>query len=149
MGAQTRPATFSDLNGRIVIPIRISYQVGYNPLITFSSFWRLSSQTSSKKKNPPGPVQSQWIIAFSVRLIIVQARRALVGTQSEVVFICTVTGLRLKYTGLRIVYVPFCHVPLMMQSRVMAILRSRTRRTEVDARTSTEIWKMVNYSKKG
>ena len=61
----------------------------------------------------------------------------------------SVMGLRLKYTGLRIVYVPFCYVPLMMQSRVMVILRSRTQRTEVNARTSPEIWKTVNYSTKG
>ena len=31
--------------------LRINYQIGYNPLITFSPFWRLSSQTSSKKKS--------------------------------------------------------------------------------------------------
>ena len=48
-----------------------------------------------------------------------QAWRALVGTWSEVVFVCmyvclSVTGLRLKYTGLCIVYIPFCHMPLMM-----------------------------------
>ena len=43
----------------------------------------------------------------------------------------------------------FCHVPHIMQSRAMAILRSRTRRKEVDARTSPEIWKTVNYSTKG
>ena len=55
----------------------------------------------------------------------------------------------MKYTGLHIVYVPFCHVPLIMQSHAIAILRSRTLRTEVDARTSTEIWKTVNYSTKG
>ena len=43
---------------------------------------------------------------LSMRLIIVQARRALVGSLSEVVFVClSVTGLRLKYTSLRIVYV--------------------------------------------
>ena len=37
-----------------------------------------------------------------------QAWRALVGSLSEVVFVClSVTGLRLKYTGLHIVYV-FC-----------------------------------------
>ena len=30
--------------------LRINCQIGYNPLITFSPFWRLSSQTSSKKK---------------------------------------------------------------------------------------------------
>ena len=56
-------------------------------------------------------------------------------------YVClSVTGLLLKYTGLRIVCEPFRHVPLMMQSRAMATLRSRTRRTaEVDARTSPEI----------
>ena len=33
-------------------------------------------------------------------------------------YVClSVMGLRLKYMGLRIVYIPFCHVPLMMQSR--------------------------------
>ena len=33
-------------------------------------------------------------------------------------YVClSVTGLQLKYTDLRIVYVPFCHMPLMMQSR--------------------------------
>ena len=38
-----------------------------------------------------------------------QARRALVGSLSEVVFVClSVTGLRLKYTSLCIVYV-FCN----------------------------------------
>ena len=43
---------------------------------------------------------------LSVRHIIVQARLVLVGSLSEVVFVClSVTGLRLKYTGLRIVYV--------------------------------------------
>ena len=43
---------------------------------------------------------------LSMRLIIVQARRALVGSLSEVVFVClSVMGLRLKYTSLRIVYV--------------------------------------------
>ena len=37
--AQTRPATFLNLNRRITsFQLRISYQVGYNPLITFSSF---------------------------------------------------------------------------------------------------------------
>ena len=45
-----------------------------------------------------------------------QAQRALVGPQCEVVLVCMyacmyvclfVTGLRLKYTGLCIVYVPF------------------------------------------
>ena len=44
----------------------------------------------------------------SVRLIIMQAQRVLVGSYSEVVLVCMYvclpeTGLRLKYTGLRIV----------------------------------------------
>ena len=48
---------------------------------------------------------------LSVRHIIVRARRALMGPYSEVVLVCmyvclSVTGLRLKYTSLRIVYVP-------------------------------------------
>ena len=33
-----------------IYQLRISYQIGYNLVITFSSFWRLSSQTSSKTK---------------------------------------------------------------------------------------------------
>ena len=48
-----------------------------------------------------------------MRLIIVQAQRALVGSLFEVVFVClSVTGLRLKYTGLRIVYVSCSMCPL-------------------------------------
>ena len=52
---------------------------------------------------------------LSVRHIIVRVRRALMGLLSEVVLVCmyvcmyvcqSVTGLRLKYTSLRIVYVP-------------------------------------------
>ena len=43
---------------------------------------------------------------LNVRLIIVQVRRALVGSLSEVAFVClSVTGLQLKCMGLRIVYV--------------------------------------------
>ena len=42
-----------------------------------------------------------------------QAWQALVGSLSEVVFVClSVTGLRLKYTGLRIVYVSCSTCPL-------------------------------------
>ena len=42
-----------------------------------------------------------------------QARRALVGSLSEVVLVClSVTGLRLKYTGLSIVYVSCSTCPL-------------------------------------
>ena len=45
---------------------------------------------------------------LSVRHIIEQARWALVGSLSEVVFVCLfVTGIQLKYTGLRIVYVSY------------------------------------------
>ena len=48
---------------------------------------------------------------LSVRHIIVRARRALMGYKSEVMLVCmhvclSVTGLRLKYTSLRMVYVP-------------------------------------------
>ena len=47
---------------------------------------------------------------LSVRLIIMQVRWALVGSQSEVVLVCmSITGLRLKYTGLCIVYVLLAH----------------------------------------
>ena len=42
-----------------------------------------------------------------------QVRRALVGSLSEIVFVClSVTGLRLKYTGLRVVYVSCSTCPL-------------------------------------
>ena len=42
-----------------------------------------------------------------------QTRWALVGSLSEVVFVClSVTGLRLKYTGFRIVYVSCGTCPL-------------------------------------
>ena len=60
----------------------------------------------------------------------------------------SVTGLRLKYTGLRITYLlpRVAIAPLMIQLRAMAILRSRTQRAEVNARTGPE---MVNYSTKG
>ena len=48
---------------------------------------------------------------LSVRLIIMQAQRAIVGSLSEVVFVC-LSGLQLKYTGLRIVYVSCSMCPL-------------------------------------
>ena len=54
----------------------------------------------------------------------------------------------MKYTGLHIVCVPFWHVPFMMQSRTMAILKLRTWRTEVDTRTSPEIWKTVKINRR-
>ena len=41
-------------------------------------------------------------------------------------------------TVLQIVYIPFCHVPLMMQSRD-GHFEVEDLRTEVDARTSPEI----------
>ena len=90
---------------------------------------------------------------LGVRLIIVQAWRAVVGPWSEVVLVCmyvcmSVTGLRLKYTGLCIVYVPFgmCHSGCY---RMMAWRsRLRTRKIE-DARTSPDVWKTVNCSTNG
>ena len=46
------------------------------------------------------------------------ARQALVGSYSEVVLVClSVTGLQLKYMGLRIVYIPFWHMPFMAPLR--------------------------------
>ena len=55
-------------------------------------------------------------------------------------YVCqSVTALLLKYTGLRIVYKTFRHVALKMQLHAMAALKWRSRRTEVDARTSPEI----------
>ena len=62
-------------------------------------------------------------------------------------YVLSITGLRLKYTGLGIVYVPVGHVALTMPSRWR--LRSRTRRIEDDARTSPDVWKTVNCSTKG
>ena len=62
-------------------------------------------------------------------------------------YVClSVMGLRLKYTGLCIVYVPLWHVLFTMPSRWR--LRSRTRRIEDDARTSPDVWKTVNCSTK-
>ena len=63
-------------------------------------------------------------------------------------FVClSVMGLRLKYMGLCIVYVPFgtsgCHRAMVWRSR------SRTRKIEHDARTSPDVWKTVNCSTKG
>ena len=57
---------------------------------------------------------------------------------------CGFTGLRLKNTGLCIVYVPFWHVPLMMPWW----WRSRTGRREDETRMSPEIWETVNHSTK-
>jgi len=62
-------------------------------------------------------------------------------------YVCLfVTGLRLKYAGLHIVYIPFWHMLLMMPSRWRS--RSRAQRIEEDTRTSPEIWKTVNCSTK-
>ena len=50
---------------------------------------------------------------LSLRLIIVQAQQALVGSFSEVVFVClSVTGLRWKCMGLRIVHISCSMCPL-------------------------------------
>ena len=61
-------------------------------------------------------------------------------------YVClSVMGLRLKYTGLRIVYVPLRHVPLRMPSR----WRSKIP-VEDYARTSPdEAMETVNCSTKG
>ena len=64
-----------------------------------------------------------------MRLIIVQAQRALVGSLFEVVFVClSVTGLRLKYTGLRIVYVSCSMCPLFFTLALMMEESSEDRR---------------------
>ena len=53
------------------------------------------------------------------------------------VFVClSVTGLRLKYTGLSIATVAWRS-------------RSRTWRIEDDAKTSPDVWKVVNCSTEG
>ena len=78
---------------------------------------------------------------LSVSLIIVQVRRALVEISLRLcLYVCMYVCMSVKIeiygftqTGS---LCTFCHLPLIMQSRAMAILRSRTRRTEVDARTS-------------
>ena len=56
---------------------------------------------------------------LSMRLIIVQTWRALVGIclRLWLYVYLSVTGLQLKYMGLRIVYIPLLHVPLMMPLR--------------------------------
>ena len=72
------------------------------------------------------------------------------GTSGALVWACacmyvclSVTGLRLKYMGLCIVYVPFgtccsgCHRAMEWRSR------SRTRNIEDDARMSPDVWKTV------
>ena len=59
-------------------------------------------------------------------------------------YVClSITGLRSKYTGLRIVYVPFQHVPLMMTSR----WRSRTIQVEDYGRTSPDVWRRLTGPK--
>ena len=74
-----------------------------------------------------------------------QAQRALVGPQSEVVLVCMyvcmfVTGLRLKYTGLCIVYVPFgtccsgCH-------------RAMVHGVEIEVQDSEDIRRRQNESR--
>ena len=62
-------------------------------------------------------------------------------------YVClSVTGLRLKYTGLRIVFVPFWHMLLMMPSRWRS--RPRTKRTEDNPSMSPDVWKMVTVQQK-
>ena len=53
------PDTARELNGQHVIQLRNSYQTVYNPIITFSPFWQLSSRTSLKKYIPYCPEQAQ------------------------------------------------------------------------------------------
>ena len=61
-------------------------------------------------------------------------------------YVClSVTGLRLKYMGLCIVYIPLACALHAMAWRS----RSRTPRIEDDARTSPDVWKTVNCSTKG
>ena len=54
-------------------------------------------------------------------------------------------GLRLKYMGLRTVYVPLWHMLLMMPSQS----RTRSRTRIDDSRTSPDLWKTINCSTKG
>ena len=82
---------------------------------------------------------------LSVRLIIMQARRALVGPQCEVVYL-SVTGLRLKYTSQCIVYVPFgtcrsgCHRAMAhgMEFEVEDLEDRRRRQNESRCRLTAE-----------
>ena len=62
-----------------------------------------------------------------------QAQQALVGSQSKVVLVCmSVTGLRLKCMDLHIVYVPYWHVPLIMNGIAMDVKDQEDRRRQQD-----------------
>ena len=86
---------------------------------------------------------------LSVRHIIVRARRALMGPYSEVVLVCmyvclSVTGLRLKYTSLRMCMYPPARAPLgalelTQSSRYDGRLRGAT--TMPGQRTRPEVQK--------
>ena len=71
-----------------------------------------------------------------MKLIIVQVRWALVGSLSEVVFVClSVTGLRLKYTGLHIVYVSCSMSPLFF---TLALVMENSLKDDDDSRPENE-----------
>ena len=70
-----------------------------------------------------------------------QVKQALVGSQSKVVLVCvyvcmyvcmSATGLRLKCTDLHIVYVPYWHVPLIMNAIAMDVKDQEDRRRQQD-----------------
>ena len=85
-----------------------------------------------------------------MRLIIEQARWALVGSLSEVVFVClSVTGLRLKYMALRIVYVSCSTCPLFFRYVLMMEDSSEDRRRQQAMRMNAEIQKTVECSTEG
>ena len=73
-----------------------------------------------------------------------QAWRALVGSQSDVVLVCIYVCM--YEGGLHIVYVPLRHVPLMMPSQ----RRSRTQRIPVEdyARTTPDVQRRLTAQQK-
>ena len=78
---------------------------------------------------PPIPTEKTRVFAkcLSMKLVIVQAQRVLVESQSEVVLVClSVTGLQLKYMGTHIYSLRTSLAWLM----VTVILHRRTRRIE-------------------
>ena len=65
-----------------------------------------------------------------------QARRALVGSLSEVALVClSVMGLRLKYMGLRIVYVSCSTCPLFF---TLALMMEDSLEDDDDSRPENE-----------
>ena len=61
-----------------------------------------------------------YVIPFSVKLIIMQARWAVMVRLY--LYVCpSITSLWLKSTGLHIVYMPFQHVSLIMDANVMEV----------------------------